>query len=50
MRNPLTDEFDCGCDQRKEIMFLHGGASGMDVAILLGVPLGLLIFLWLRKS
>lgn len=40
---------DCGCESRKEVMFLHGGASGMDVALLLGIPLGVVIYLWLRS-
>lgn len=40
---------DCGCEGRKEVMFLSGGASGMDVALLLGIPLGLVVYLWLKN-
>lgn len=39
---------DCGCEARKEVIFLHGGASSMDVAVLLGVPVGFLIYLFLK--
>lgn len=37
----------CGCDKRKETMFLDGGAGALEIALLLGVPLGLVIYLWL---
>jgi hypothetical protein len=41
---------DCGCDNRKDVIFLHGGASGLDVAIILGVPVGILVYLWLKRK
>lgn len=29
-------------------MFQEGGAGALDIAVLLGVPLGVVIYLWLR--
>lgn len=29
-------------------MFMEGNASALEVAVLLGVPLGVLVYLWLR--